>query len=230
MVKFLVQVEVGIHRMLGTMVMAGIEKKVKRRRMDTKGTATEHAASSSQSTKGTATEHAASSSQPVHADSLPPLVAGAGPFARHALRRRLWRGDPADLAAMQRQYGDYVPAATPPVASSGPDEPLTDDLLAKTQADRKAERSQPSTATEHATSRASLVQTGPGLRQRLIRRAGGEVLDPEAMQDPEAMLDADLERLAEIPHVRDPVTLVIAIPEVIKTPPDTEDELEEISS
>ena len=50
------------------------------------------------------------------------------------------------------------------------------------------------------------------------------------MQDPEAMLDADLERLAEIPHVRDPVTLVIAIPEVIKTPPDTEDELEEISS
>ena len=182
MVKFLVQVEVGIHRMLGTVVMAGIEKKVKRRRMDTKGTATEHAASSSQSTKGTATEHAASSSQPVHADSLPPLV------------------------------------------------PLTDEMLAKTRADRKAERSQPSTATEHATSRASLVQTGPGLRQRLIRRARGEVLDPEAMQDPEAMLDADLEGFAEIPHVRDPVTLVIAIPEVIKMLPDTEDELEEISS
>ena len=148
MVKFLVQVTVGIRAtVLGTEMSVGLRSKVKRLRMNTKGTATEHAASSSQSTKGT--------------------------------------------------------------------------------------------ATEHATSRASLVKTGPGLRQRLIRRARGEVLDPEAMlvsetmldadSEPETMLDADLEGFAEIPHVRDPVTLVIAIPEVIKTPPDTEDELEEIS-
>ena len=148
MVKFLVQVTVGIRAtVLGTEMSVGLRSKVKRLRMNTKGTATEHAASSSQSTKGT--------------------------------------------------------------------------------------------ATEHATSRGSLVKTGPSLRQRLIRRARGEVLDLEAMlvsetmldadSEPETMLDADLEGFAEIPHVRDPVTLVIAIPEVIKTPPDTEDELEEIS-
>ena len=148
MVRLLVQVTVGIRAtVLGTEASVGIRSKVKRLRMNTKGTATEHAASSSQSTKGT--------------------------------------------------------------------------------------------ATEHATSRASLVKTGPSLRQRLIRRARGEVLDLEAMlvsetmldadSEPETMLDADLEGFAEIPHVRDPVTLVIAIPEVIKTPPDTEDELEEIS-
>ena len=148
MVRLLVQVTVGIRAtVLGTEMSVGLRSKVKRLRMNTKGTATEHAASSSQSTKGT--------------------------------------------------------------------------------------------ATEHATSRASLVKTGSGLRQRLIRRARGEVLDLEAMlvsetmldadSEPETMLDADLEGFAEIPHVRDPVTLVIAIPEVIKTPPDTEDELEEIS-
>ena len=148
MVRLLVQVTVGIRAtVLGTEMSVGLRSKVKRLRMNTKGTATEHAASSSQSTKGT--------------------------------------------------------------------------------------------ATEHATSRASLVKTGPSLRQRLIRRARGEVLDLEAMlvsetmldadSEPETMLDADLEGFAEIPHVRDPVTLVIAIPEMIKTPPDTEDELEEIS-
>ena len=48
MVKFLVQVTVGIRAtVLGTEVSVGIRSKVKRLRMNTKGTATEHAASSS---------------------------------------------------------------------------------------------------------------------------------------------------------------------------------------